>query len=580
MTDRNAGTSRVVYKTYAQWDIESPPLPARSRLFNLQPIGIGTAQVESLTSYIARLAAEHSVSPRKLLWSEILAPIGKTTQHYSSSSNFSANQINGIRKIAEVVALGFERLTLRSDLRHMTLQMWSNVISQQRLLREWRVWCSSCYEERLAAKKPPHELLIWSLDAVTLCTKHNERLCDKCPNCKHRLPFLAIDYHPGYCSRCGQWLGISNAVEARRTDEKVAKAELSRQFQIQHSIGELLSNSKNVEVPPSQQTFIVNLIKLIDKHANNSINIFANVVGIWSGTIRRLLASESKLRLESLCQICSRLNISPLDLLAEQGSEEYLRKRHIVLEDVASLQAITSWDEIEVKLRATLQEYPPPSIESTAHSLGYYPPKIRRHFPELCEQIISRYKEYQKNNHPSPEEIRKAFRTALKQFPPPSLQMVLRSLGCKGTGYYYYYNYRDVCLEVSKRFREYRSTPFNKSKDYNLLKAALIEEPPPSFSEIARRLKRKRDFVRRKFPELSKAITARYMHYQSALRNENARKLRTVIREAVGKITASGLYVSEARVKDHAKQQLPKLGRCSLFKQALREVKLEMGLIR
>lgn len=152
--------------------------------------------------------------------------------------------------------------------------------------------------------------------------------------------------------------------------------------------------------------------------------------------------------------------------------------------------------------------------------------------------------------------------------------------GCKDTGYYYYRNHRNLCLEVSKRFREYRSTPFNKSKDHNLLKAALVEEPPPSFSEIARRLKRKRDFVRRKFPEFSKAITARYKHYQSALRKEHARRLRSVIREAVGKITASGLYVSEARVKDHAKQQLPKLGRGSLFKQALREVKSEMGLIK
>jgi hypothetical protein len=67
---------------------------------------------------------------------------------------------------------------------------------------------------------------------------------------------------------------------------------------------------------------------------------------------------------------------------------------------------------------------------------------------------------------------------------------------------------------------------------------------------------------------------------RALVRKENAMNLPNVIREAVGKITASGLYVSEARVKDHAQQQLPKLGRCSLFKQALREVKSEMGLIR
>lgn len=360
----------------------------------------------------------------------------------------------------------------------------------------------------------------------------------------------------------------------------MSEAELARQFQIQHSVGELLSNSKKIEFAPTQQSFIANLIKLIEKHANSSINVFSDIVGIWSGTIRRLLVGESKLSLENLCQICSRLNITPLDLFAEQGNEEYFKSQHIVLEDIPSFRAITSWDEIEAKLKATLQEYPPPSMESTARNLGYYSPKVRRHFPELCEQIISRYKEYQKNSHPSPKEIQKAFRIALKTFPPPSLQMVLRGLGCKSTGSYYYRHYPVLCAKVSKRFKEYRIINFNKSKDCKRLEVMLVEEPPPSFSEVARRFRRKRDFLRQKFPELSKAITARYLHYQSALRKENAERLRQAIREAVSQITVSGLYVSEARVKEHVKPLLPKLGRGSLFKQALREVKSEMGFIR
>ena len=306
--------------------------------------------------------------------------------------------------------------------------------------------------------------------------------------------------------------------------------------------------------------------------------MFSDMVCIWSGTIRRLLGAGSKLSLRNLCQICSRLNITPFDLLAEQGNEEYLKRQNIVLEDIASLQAITSWNEIEAKLKAALLAYPPPSMESTARNLGYYVPKIRRHFPELCEQIVSRYKEYQKNSHPSPKEIQRAFRIALKQFPPPSLQMVLRGLGCKDTGSYYYRNYPDLCFETSKRFIEYRTARFNKGKEYRRLEAALSEDPPPSFSEVARRSRRKRDFLRRKFPELSEAITARYKHYQAAVRKENAERLRDVIREAVRHINASGLYISEARVKEHAKQQLPKLGRGNLFKQALREVKAEMGI--
>jgi AcrR family transcriptional regulator len=578
VTVGNADKSRVVYKTYERWDTESPPLPARSRLFNLQPIGIGTAQVESLTSYIARLSAEHCVSPRKLLCAEILAPIGKVTHHYAFSPYFSAHQINGTGELAKVTALGFEKLTLRHDLRHTTLQMWGNTLSHQLLLRNNRAWCQSCYKERLDAKEPPYELLLWSLKDVTSCTRHGERLCAKCPLCKRQLPFLATDYCPGYCSGCGHWLGTHSIGTSKRPHERITKAELSRQFQIQHVIGELLSTSASFVSPPSRQTFTANLIRLIEKHAKSNINEFSDMVGMWSGTVRRLLASESKLALGNLYLICSRLGVAPTYLLAEQGNEEYLKRRHIVVEDIPSLQKTTSWSEIGVKLEAALQEYPPPSMESVARNLGCNPPKVRRHFPELCERLISRYKQYQKNRHPSPAEIRRAFRTALEQFPPPSLQMVLRGLGCKSTGYYYYYNYRNLCLKVSRRFLKYLRTPFHEDKDRKRLEAMLVEEPPPSFSEVARRFKRKRDFLRRKFPELSKAVTARYKHYQGAMRKNNGERLRSAITEAVRQVIASGQYASERRVKKLVRQQLPHPGRDSLFKRALREVKAEMGL--
>lgn len=580
MTVSNTDKGIVVYKTYERWDTEPPLLPTRSRLFKLQPIGIGTAQVESLTSYIARLSAEHCVSPRKLLCTEILAPIGKVTQHYAFSPYFSAHQINGTGKLAEVTSLGFEKLTLRHDLRYMTLQMWGKILSHQQLLRKNRAWCQSCYKERLVAEEPPYELLLWSLNDVASCTKHGERLCAECPHCKRQLPFLATDYYPGFCSRCGQWLGTHSTGASKQSHERVTKAELSKQFQIQRILGELLSTSASFISPPSRQTFIANLIRLIEKYAKSNINEFSSMVGIWSGTIRRLLASESKLTLGNLYLICSRLNVAPADMLAEQGNEEYLKRHHIVVEDLPSLGRITSWSEIEVKLEAALQECPPPSMESVARNLGYNSPKIRRHFPKLCERIISRYKEYKKNSHPSPTEIKRAFRVALKQFPPPSLQTVLRGLGCKGTGYYYYNNYRDLCLQVSGRFLQYRTKPFKEDKDRGRLEAMLVEEPPPSFSEVARRFGRKRDFLRLKFPELSKAITARYRYHQYALRNNNAERLRNAIIEAIRQVIALGQYVSERRVKNLVRQQLPQLGRDSIFKQTLRDLKAETGLTR
>ena len=52
---------------YESWNIEMPSVSTRSRLYNLEPIGMGTGRAESLTSYIARLAAAHSLTPAVLL---------------------------------------------------------------------------------------------------------------------------------------------------------------------------------------------------------------------------------------------------------------------------------------------------------------------------------------------------------------------------------------------------------------------------------------------------------------------------------------------------------------------------------
>lgn len=41
------------------WDMSVPDIPPRSRLYSLTPLGLNSPLVESLTSYICRLAYEH-----------------------------------------------------------------------------------------------------------------------------------------------------------------------------------------------------------------------------------------------------------------------------------------------------------------------------------------------------------------------------------------------------------------------------------------------------------------------------------------------------------------------------------------
>lgn len=91
---------------YEEWDVTIPPLPPRSRLYPLEPIGVGTPHVESLTGYIARLAETHCVTPKDLIMREIIPPQSQTEpilNYYYRMNKFwigNALTLNGISPIA------------------------------------------------------------------------------------------------------------------------------------------------------------------------------------------------------------------------------------------------------------------------------------------------------------------------------------------------------------------------------------------------------------------------------------------------------------------------------------------------
>jgi transcriptional regulator with XRE-family HTH domain len=568
---------------YPQWNVKSLALPDRSRLYNLEPIGVGTTKVESLTGYVARLAEAHCISTHALLHKEAFhSKKGPEGLYQTGFFGFSSSLMNGVGNIAEETATALEELTLCEDIHSTTMLKWKNNLSPSYLLRRTRRWCVKCYEESFREGKPVYEPLIFAFEAVSICPWHLHPLYETCPHCNSQLPMLVSFCRPGYCSKCRSWLGMSivNPGSKESHEALISTIEIEKQIAIIDSIGELLIKAPTISAPPTHHSFIANLTKSIDQMANGSINLFADLVGIWSGTIRRLLNGLTMPRLEVLYTICSRANISLLDLLAGAENEEMMERRRIILRMATPMpKEPIPWVEVEGKLREVIKESPPPSMEEAARRMGYYQPKVKYHFPELCAEIASRHKEHLKSKHPDPKVVRKVFRAALEEQPPPSLQSVFRRFGCQDTGYYYYYNYPDLCSAVAYRFMSHRNKPFNIDLEREQLEAALVEDPAPSFSEMARRLGRKRDFLRRKFPEITKAIVTRNLYYRTASNKRKAEKLRVLIRESVKQCIASGLNVSEARVRSYVMQHLPGPGKSSLFKQALREIKSEMGLI-
>jgi len=110
-------------------------MPPRTRLYSLEPIGIGTPQTESLTSYISRLAAAHSVRVRDLVVGELLAHVrcphladGPHTNLLGAFWRSETRALNSTRSLARRMVHGLEEKTGRRDLRFLTLLTWSEVL--------------------------------------------------------------------------------------------------------------------------------------------------------------------------------------------------------------------------------------------------------------------------------------------------------------------------------------------------------------------------------------------------------------------------------------------------------------------
>lgn len=195
-------------------------LPPRSELYGLAPLYTGTLQVESLTSYVNRLAWAHGVSPRKFL-AELLVlnlnggyDLQTTVRRSGSLGRVRAMRSNGAGEMAWEWSNALEGLTVRSDLRSLTLWSWAHGLPQTGLVRKWPAWCPACYQQWRDEQRPLYQPLLWVLRAVTICSVHQRRLEEQCPFCSKHQSAIATQSRPGFCTQCLTWLGSQGGTEA------------------------------------------------------------------------------------------------------------------------------------------------------------------------------------------------------------------------------------------------------------------------------------------------------------------------------------------------------------------------------
>lgn len=177
-----------------------------SFLLPLEPMGMGTAEVEGMASFFSRLAAQHAVSPYQFAnylrtRTGIMAFGRGDTGRCSGPQSLMVNGLGaGARAAVQWLELGLGR----QDVSSMTMLIFENVLPSHGpgVLRQHRAWCPACVTEMRSRGQPEHEKLLWSLRMITRCSTHNLRLEVACPVCESAQRDYGAKAPMSHCRKC------------------------------------------------------------------------------------------------------------------------------------------------------------------------------------------------------------------------------------------------------------------------------------------------------------------------------------------------------------------------------------------
>jgi hypothetical protein len=571
---------------YDVWNLAPCTLSPRSRLYSLQPMAIGTPRVESLTSYIMRLAEAHTVSARTLILREIF-PNLSTRPHNTHFEGL--HSLNGMGAYFEQWVSILGKLTARSDLLALTLLPWQRLLTSGGILRRRRKWCPRCFQEWQRHATPIYECLAWVLAPVAVCPVHDILLEQYCPQCRRPMLVLSAHAHPGFCAHCHRWLGDHSTARGAPATEQV----MADQLWIANQVGEFLALGAAVSDKGPPCHLLSNLQRMLVGLARGNQRLFGRVAKISDGVLNAWLTGKSFPSLPIVIRICQNLRfplnrlvleeVSGTDpewsALAKQGSLAARRRRRVLRPQYPVTRVVgqgpippeereAARAEIKACLEANLALDEPLPIQTLFQKLGYRSPsRGRSWFPDLCAATRAK-------REPRLEIYRQALLTALTEDPPPTIPQVALRLGISLPKLYLRQACRELCKALAARSPERRR--FEKAKTEEALRRAL-EEPPVPLVILASRLHRDANRLRVVFPDLCRRLRARYMAHRSSEQQQVRLVYENAVRQAIGEIAVAGEYPSLVRTFSYILKRDPSLTSLHLTNLAIKRIRMKLG---
>ena len=531
---------------YESWDLTVPPVPPRTRLYPLEPIGLGTPFIESLTGYVLRLAEAHCLPVGALIglelerhtFIEIPNPPAQNKRNGCSCGQISYSA-NGVEEGAVKWAYALERCTLRKGLHHLTFLAFGDFFCSLSLFRRLRTWCPACLEEWRISGETVYEPLLWSLKVVSVCPRHRERLISICPHCHRPMRPLTSFSCPGYCGRCDGWLGIMQEGVVR---EKVSEA--NSEYWVSSSAGELLALAPRGRQGSGvlRHAFRENFDACINNLFRGNGSDFAKFVGCTATSVYNWRNGATTPRIDQLLQLSERLRI-PIGEFLRVRSAASARDWKFIKPAASGYAPPTvryrPAEETRRALKLALRERPSPSLAEVARRLNYRGTEgLRRIGRRLCKRITDNYKRSftpePYYNGPRPricarKQIGAALKASLAQDDPESVPQIARRLGYTSSAPILE-QFPGLCRGIHAKIASQKKARMRGMR--RIVKQALQQEAPPTLRQLAARLGYKdKKVIGHYFGPFSAELLAR----RKALKKKEAAQLRRKLQSSTRK---------------------------------------------
>lgn len=410
------------FETLEHWEEAPVVRTSRTRLYNLEPLGLGTSMVECLSSYIHRIAAAHGL-PTWLLVCREIAPRCSRKSMLSPNGHCDlfgkvGMTINGANKTALEMASILELLTGRKGLRSLTFFTLEGMVAEQRILRTTQAWCPKCLEDWRRGSRPIYQPLAWTLSSLRRCCVHGCFLEDCCPTCgKRHLPLGRYNWN-GICPKCLSWLGRRLSTGPIYRNGRQPEWDVFAAHAVARFVSAIQSLGKNTQ----QRFFPMNFGNLIQDEFDGNFSAVAKVLRVHRSTVCNWARGRQRPSLLSLIALAYCCGGEPLDWLTTRITVADLRLRSPAWRNLPhSLRAPLRRhrpEVMQVRLNSAIGNgrFPPPSFSAFCRQFDVNPAAARRRFSTLAAEVISKHRQFQAASKSAREKFRKsAVQSAVSQ---------------------------------------------------------------------------------------------------------------------------------------------------------------------